>query len=190
MNASGTELVAAAVGGSDRRRAWWKAGCVLLAVAVYLCVWSTYALYGLTDYGRFEQQRPGATVTSMNADFTLVSLVQTFQVTNAITDEVVRPAPNAVWVVARIDVVRRAPGDHFFCDFELLGPDRRVWGPEDSHISRDTESLCLSAAMPVGPVHHREVIFEIPERYAGDLAGVVVNDPASRAARPVLVPPS
>lgn len=184
-----SELVAPAVGGPDRRRAWWRAGCVLLAVVVYLSVWTTYAIYGLADYGRFAQQPPGATVTSMDADFTLVSLVQTTQVTNAITDEIVRPAPNAVWVVARIDVVRHAAGDSFFCDFQVLGPDRRVWGPAGNHISRDTESLCLTE-MAVGPVHHREVIFEIPERYVGDLAGVVVNDPVSRAARPVLVPPA
>lgn len=190
MSATGGELVSRAVGGADRRTAWLRAGCVLLAVAVYLSVWCTYAIYGLTDYGRFAQQKAGATVTSMNADFTLVSLVQTFQVTNSITDEIVRPAPNAVFVVAKIDVVRHAAADNFFCDFQVLGPERRIWGPAGTYISREAESLCLNDEMPVGPVHHREVIFEVPERYVGELAGVVVNDPASRAARPVLVPPA
>jgi hypothetical protein len=44
--------------------------------------------------------------------------------------------------------------------------------------------------MPLGRPWPLEIVFQVPETYAGDLAGVVVNDPASREARPVLVPPA
>ncbi len=43
--------------------------------------------------------------------------------------------------------------------------------------------------MTIGATWPVEVIFQVPERYAGDLAGLAVNDPVSRAVRPVLTPP-
>ena len=43
--------------------------------------------------------------------------------------------------------------------------------------------------MPIGQPWPLEVIFQVPESYVGELAGVAVNDPVSRAVRPVLTPP-
>ena len=175
---------------ADRRRAWLRAGCVLAAVAVYLNIWTTYALYGLTDYGRYDQQEPGAVVTAMGAEFRLVSLVQTTELVSSSTQEVSSPAINAVWVVARVDVVRRNEDPNLFCSFAVLGPGRRVWEPNRDYISRDTTDTCPRDSMPpLGSTLPLEVIFQIPERYVGELAGVALNDPASRSARPVLVAP-
>lgn len=174
---------------AGRRRAWLSAGCVLAAVAVYLNIWTTYALYGLTDYGRYDQQDPGAVVTAMGAEFRLVSLVQTTELVSSSNQEISSPSINAVWVVARIDVVRRSEDPNLFCSFAVLGPGRRVWEPNQDYISRDTTASCPRDGMPLGSTQPLEVIFQIPERYVGELAGVALNDPTSRSARPVLVAP-
>jgi hypothetical protein len=172
-----------------RRRAWLRAACVFLAAGVYLNIWTTYALHGLTEYGRYVQHEPGASAVAMGAEFRLVSLVQTTEVTNSITDEIELPPANAVWLVARLEVVRHTEEEDLFCSFQVLGPQRRIWKPSSNYISRTESSSCDVETMELGRGYPLEVIFEIPQRYVGDLAGVVVNDPVSRGARPVLMPP-
>ena len=176
-------------GPGRRRGAWLRATCVLLAVAVYLSLWTAYALNGLTSYGRYRQYDPGVPVTAMGAEFRLVSLVQTTEVTDASTGDISRPPVNAVFLVARVDVVRRTDDPDLFCSFAILGPDRRTWEPNTDYVSRDLGSSCPRGEMAIGRTWPVEVIFQVPERYVGDLAGLAVNDPVSRAVRPVLTPP-
>ncbi|HEY5783788.1 MAG TPA: hypothetical protein VIT65_03335 [Microlunatus sp.] len=173
-----------------RRRAWLRAGCVLLVVAVYLSLWTAYALNGLTSHGRYRQYEAGAPASAMGAEFRLVSLVQTTQLTNSITGEISAPPANAVFLVARLDVVRRSDDPDLFCSFAILGPDRRNWEPNTAYVSRGLDSTCPREDMPpLGRTLPLEVIFQVPERYVGDLAGVAVDDPVSRGVRPVLTPP-
>lgn len=172
-----------------QRHAWLVAGCVGLAVLIYLSLWATYAMHGLTDYGRYVQQDPGATARAMGAEYRLLSLVQTDELVNQITDEIESPAINTVWVVARVEVDRQVDDPNMFCVFEILGPQRRVWEASDSLVSRDLTSSCQGASFPVGETRTLETVFEIPEQYVDDLAGVVIDDPVSRGARLVLVPP-
>jgi len=176
-------------GPGRRRRAWLRAGCMLLAVAVYLSLWTAYALNGLTSHGRYHQYAAGAPVDAMGAEFRLVSLVQTTQLTNSITREITSPPVNAVFLVARVDVVRRTDDPDLFCSFAILGPGRRSWGPNTDYVSRDLGSSCPREEMTLGQPWPVEVIFQVPEKYVGDLAGLAVNDPVSRAVRPVLTPP-
>ena len=65
---------------------------MLLVVAIYLSLWTAYALNGLTSHGRYRQYDPGAPVTAMGAEFRLVSLVQTTQVTDSSTGDISAPA--------------------------------------------------------------------------------------------------
>ena len=173
----------------QRRRAWLPACCVILAVLTYLNVWSTVAIQGLTDYGRYTQLDPGKPARAMGAEFRLVSLVQTTQLVDSITDQVEPPADNAVWVVARVDVVRQDPNESLYCNFQLLGPNRRTWKESSTYVSRTLERRCTMASMEVGRDYPLEITFEVPERYVGELAGVVVEDSAVHGARQVLVPP-
>ena len=48
---------------------------------------------------------------------------------------------------------------------------------------RSVDHLVLGSTWPL------EVSFQVPELYVGELAGVALNDPVSRSARPVLVAP-
>lgn len=183
------DIVAPTRGGAvNRGRAWLRAGCVLLATLIYLCWWTTYAVNGLTVYGRYHQLEPGAPASVMGAEFRLTSLVQSDELTNQITDEIVAPAANTVWVVARVDVVRQTETDFFLCSFSLLGPDRRIWEKDSSFVSRDLDSFCDEESAPLGRPIQVEAVFQVPVRYAGQLAGLVVVDGTSRDARPVLVP--
>lgn len=173
----------------QRRRAWLRACCVILAVLTYLNVWSIVAIQGLTDYGRYTQLEPGEPARAMGAEFRLISLVQTTQLVNAITHTVEPPANNAVWVVARVDVVRQDPDESLYCNFQLLGPNRRSWKESCTYVSRTLERSCTMATMEVGRSYPLEITFEIPERYVDELVGVVVEDSAVRGVRQVLVPP-
>jgi hypothetical protein len=175
-------------GPGSRRRAWLRAGCVLLVTLIYLCWWTTYAVNGLTVYGRYDQLAPGTPASVMGAEFRLTSLVQSDELTNQITDEIVAPAPNTVWVVGRVEVVRQVETDFFLCSFSMLGPDRRVWEKDSSFVSRDLDSFCDEESAPLGKPIQVEAVFQIPVRYADQLAGLVVADGTSREARPVLVP--
>ena len=162
---------------------------MVLAVAVYLSLWTAYALNGLTSYGRYHQYAAGAPVTAMGAEFRLVSLVQTTQLTNSITGEITSPPVNAVFLVARVDVVRRTDDPDLFCTFAILGPGRRTWQPNTGYVSRELSGSCPREEMTIGQPWPIEVIFQVPERYVGELAGLAVNDPVSRDVRPVLTPP-
>ena len=129
-------------GPGRRRRAWLRAGCVLLAVAVYLSLWTAYALNGLTSHGRYRQYAAGAPVDAMGAEFRLVSLVQTTQLTNSITGEITSPPVNAVFLVARVDVVRRSDDPDLFCSFAILGPESADLGAEHRlRVARSQQQL-------------------------------------------------
>lgn len=171
----------------QRNRAWLRAGCVILAVLTYLNIWSVVAVQGLTDYGRYRQLQPGEPARAMGAEFRLTSLTQTTELVNAITSTVEPPPNNAVWVVARVDVVRQDASQSVFCNFQLLGPDRRLWSESGTYVSRKLERRC-PASMDLGRSYPLEIIFEVPQRYVTDLAGVVVEDSAVHGARQVLVP--
>lgn len=176
-------------GSGSRRQAWLRAGCVFLVALIYLSWWTTYAVNGLSVYGRYRQLEPGAPASAMGAQFRLTSLVQTDELTNQITDEIVPPTANTVWVVARVEVVRQVESDFFLCSFSLLGPDRRVWEKDSGSVSRDVSSFCDEESAPLGTPVTVETVFQIPTRYLGQLAGVAVVDGTSRQARPVMVPP-
>jgi hypothetical protein len=176
-------------GPGSRRRAWLRAGCVFLVVLIYLCWWTTYAVNGLSAYGRYRQLEPGAPAAAMGAEFRLTSLVQTSRLVNSITDEISSPPANTVWLVARIEVVRRTESELFLCSFSVLGPERRIWEKDSGFVSRDTDSFCDEASAPLGQPIQVEAVFQVPVRYVDQLAGVVVDDATSREARQVLVPP-
>lgn len=180
---------------TSRRRAWLRAACVIVAVLTYLNIWTTVAIQGLTDYGRYHQLEPGESVRWKGAEFRLISLVQTSQLVDSISDRPVPPAVNAVWVVARVDVVRQDQSGQLYCNFQLLGPNRRTWNPSRTFVSRELKRDCptpTEAGSSTGPdrTHPLEIVFEVPESYVGQLAGVVVKDATVRGARQVLVPPT
>ena len=108
----------------------------------------------------------------MGAEFRLVSLVQTTQVTDSSTGDISVPPVNAVFLVARVDVVRRSADPDLFCSFAILGPERRTWEPNTDYVSRDLNSRCPREEMTIGQPWPVEVIFQVPESYVGELAGV------------------
>lgn len=176
-------------GPGRRRHAWLRAGCVFLVLLIYLCWWTTYAMNGLSAYGRYRQLEPGQPSAALGAEFRLTNLVQTAQLLNSSSGEVSSPEPNTVWVVADVEVVRTTESEYFYCSFKVLGPDRRLWEKNSGYVSRETSSFCEKESMPLGKPVQVEAIFQIPIRYVDQVAGVTVSDGGSREARLVLVPP-
>jgi len=161
---------------------------MVLATLIYLCWWTSYAVNGLIAYGRYDQLAPGEIAMAKGAEFRLTSLVQSDALVNSITDDVVAPAANTVWLVADIEVTRRSDPEYFYCSFAVLGPERRTWEDDDLGVSRELDSSCNKESAPIGQAIRVEAVFQIPVRYVDQLAGVVVVDSASRDADQVLVP--
>ncbi len=177
-------LTAAWVG---RRRAWLLAGCAGLLVLTYLLGWTAYAANGLSALGRLQQLPPGQSGTAIGAEYRLLSL----QVSDEIRDQ---ESPNrseiaganTVWVVAEIEVVRREAKQDFYCNFQLVGPDRRRWESDPPTLQRKLSSFCKEDELPIGRPGRVEVIFNIPTAYLDQIYGVAVPDASSRRATPVL----
>ncbi len=169
----------------DRRRGWLTAAGAALLVALYLVAWLTYTRLHLPPQ-RYDQQPPGAVASKLGADFTLVGLQQTLVLVGKYDRSETAPS-GAVWVVAQLDVTRRAEAEFFNCELVLVGTDGRSWEPEPPlAVSRELEN-CPPDEVPLGQTSRIETIFQIPEVDADRIAGVAV--PQNSTGRdPALTP--
>ncbi|MCW2811665.1 MAG: hypothetical protein JWP61_2123 [Friedmanniella sp.] len=153
------------------RRSWWATAVAVLLVALYLVWWLTFTRMHLPPT-RFVQRPPGATATSQGAEFRLVSLQQTEQLSDG--DEPVAAAAEAVWVVARFTVTVRAAEAVRSCAVRLVGPEGRTWEKPAAYLSRETPD-CVPRDAAVGAVFPVETFFEVPRADVAGLRGVAVT---------------
>lgn len=163
-------------------RRWLAAVAAGLLVVLYLVSWTVYARLHLPPQ-RYDQLPPGAVASKLGAEFSLVELSQSLVLTGLYDRSVAAP-PGAVWVVARLDVTRRAEVQNFNCQLVLVAADGRTWEPASSTtVSREVEACAREA--PLGQTTPIETIFQVPESDANRLVGVAV--PQNTAGRdPVL----
>ena len=168
----------------DMRRILF-AVAALAAVGIYLIWWVTYA--GMHYIPRFSMRPPGASGESHGASIRLLSLTQTDQLGDAEGGQPALPDPGAVWIVAELEVVRHDPAEEFFCEAQLLGPERRLWSTASVRVNRSTPDC--SRDRGVGQPARVESIFMVPARYADQLSGLALTDSSSAARTPVITPP-
>lgn len=173
---------------TPRRRAWWWAACAAALVVTYLVIWTVYSMAHLSSYARYEQLRPGASAHHLQADFRLLSLVRTDELTAESGDGQIAAA-GTVWVVAELEVVQRAQDPNFVCTTRLLGPDRRAWEVASLDITRPTSMFCSDDDLQVGRPYRYEQVYEVPARYADEIYGVVVVNSSDARPNQVLTPP-
>ncbi|MBA8793655.1 hypothetical protein FHX74_001260 [Friedmanniella endophytica] len=169
--------------GSDRRRSWLITGCVTALVVTYLVIWTLYA--GTHTYPRYRQLAAGAASTG-NTSFRVTSLVSTEAVRTKYGD-VAHPDPGAVFVVAEVTVLLRAPEEDPICGLDLLGPGGRTWETPIGGPTTDQPSDC-SDGLVVGRPFSYQQIFEIPATYADQLRGLVVVNHLTGAPSQVIRP--
>lgn len=171
-----------------RTRAWLWTTCAALLVLIYLVLWTLYGTTHLSTYARYEQLAPGAAYQQHHADVRLLSLVRTPELAATEGDSQVA-SPNAVFVVAELEVLPQAKDPDFFCLTELLGPGGRTWDPSSVDAERAKPQLCSDEDLHPGRPFAFEQVYEVPMRYADQLFGVVAVDNTSAKPEVVLTPP-
>jgi hypothetical protein len=156
----------------------------LAAVLIYLIWWITYA--GIHFEPRYSLRPPGESAEIQGTSVRLLSLVRSGELKNLNRPEPVVPDPGAVWIVGQLEGVRHDSERRFYCNIELLGPERRVWRPEIS-IGRSTPACDRDS--PVGQAIRFEVVYMVPARYADQLIGIALQDVSTPARTAVLRPP-
>jgi hypothetical protein len=140
----------------------------LAAVLIYLIWWVTYA--GIHYTPRYAVRPPGVAGEVQGTSVRLLSLTRAEQL-----------------VVAEFEAVRHDPGKTFYCDTELLGPQRRLWARAATGAGRAIPG-CLPDDFAVDRLVRFEAVFLVPIRYADQLAGVALVDDSTAARTPVITP--
>lgn len=157
-------------------------GCLVM---LYLLWWTTYA--GIHFDERFAQRPPGAAGEVGGTSIRLLSLTRS----DLLADQKYGGAPDhaspgTTWVVAELEAVQRPSAPEFYCTLELVGPDGRRWDKQ-SNVGRTLPSCSHEEIRSGGPVRF-ETVFLVPERFADQLVGVALMDPAVPDRVPVITP--
>lgn len=155
---------------------------------MYLVLWTLYSMTHLSSTPRFEQLAPGAAASLLQADFSLLSLVETQDLAVVGGKPPTLPA-GALWVLATLQVVQHAKAPTFACSPELVGSEHQVWERADVYVDRTLSSFCADEDLHLDQPYRFEAIFEIPARYADQVFGVVLVDGGASTAQQVLTPP-
>ena len=173
---------------SRRARAWLWTACAAALVLCYLVLWTVYSMTHLSSFPRYDQLPAGASARQLGADFRLLNLVRTEELTAAEGADPQIAAVGAVWVVATLEVVQRTKEPNFVCSTALLGPGRRAWEPAVLDVSRSASRFCSDDELRVGEPFRFEQVFEVPVKYADALYGVVVVNRGDARPQQVLTP--
>lgn len=175
---------------ADRRLAWLRTAVVGLVVLLYLVGWTVYSLAHTGD-DRYRALEPGAAATALDAEWRLLSLVQTTRLA-ASSGEPGYAEAGATFVVAQLERTPVTATDFAYCTTALLGPGGRVWEPGGYGLgvpSRDTPS-CNSEDRVVGQTYRFEVIYVVPTAFVDEVVGVALPDGSDAGRTPVLRPPT
>ena len=162
---------------------------VTVLVAVYLLIWTRYAVNGLIARNSFDVLPPGATAARSGADFRLLELREQAELEGGV-DGPEPAAAGAVWIVAELEVVRHTPDEDFLCTTWLASSAGREWDAEWLVTGRDLPTGCGDADVELGKPYRFEQIYQVPRRDATQIVGVVINDIGTGGApKPVLTVP-
>jgi hypothetical protein len=157
-------------------------GCLVL---LYLLWWTTYA--GTRLEQRFTVTAPGEPGRSEGTSVRLESLTAAPLLADQEYGGEPDPAPpGAVWVVAVLEAVAD-PGSRFSCRLELIGADGQRW--EATTKATRTLPYCSPDEIAVGRPVRFEMVFLLPERLVGQVAGVAVLDPSGGGGRDEVIRP-
>lgn len=155
-----------------RIRAWLVAAIASLLVLLYLSLELIYASSHLPP-PRFRPVAPGAVAHGTYADFRLLSVRQTEKWGTDIDGEPQSPDPDAVWIVAQLEVTPRRHEDYLLCTFTLVSTDGRTWASDDLGPVHEGESCAPDPEhVELGATYPFVVGFQVPVTEAGHLAGL------------------
>lgn len=167
------------------RRIAFVVACIAL-VTMYVTWWTSYA--ETHQKTRFSQLAPGRAAEFPEGTIRVVSLSVADELTSPQGGDPAVADPDAVWVVAVVEVVTSRASDRIWCGLELLATDGRVWEKGGPYFER-TLPRCDEREMTTGQPYRFEAIFLAPRLEADSLAGLVLNDHSTAARAPVITPP-
>ena len=155
-----------------RVRAWLCAAIATLLVLLYLSLELTYASSHLPP-PRFRAVAPGAVAHGTYADFRLLSLQRTERWGHEVGGEPASPDPDAVWVVAHLEVTPRRHEDYLLCTFTLVSTDGRSWASDDLGPVHEGESCAPDPEnVQLGTTYPFVVGFQVPANEVDHVAGL------------------
>lgn len=176
----------------SRRTAWSPRHLLVLlsaglAVAVYLVWWTTYASIHFED--RWRQAPLGGSARVQGADLTLLQLQAADELTDIGGRAPAVPPAGAVWIVAKVVVTVHRDPKGFFCPDTLLGTRGQQWSTEIFASVSRADPVCSPDEIEVGIPYRFELLFQVPGRDVGQVAGLLLTDPSSAGRKVVLRPP-
>ncbi len=169
----------------DRFRGLLLVTSALTAVVIYLAWWLTYS--GIHLHERFEQLPPGQPGLQHGSSVRLLSLTRTNLLVDSDGGDPGKPDPGAVWVVAELEATVKGSPDDFFCVQTLVGTQQRVWESTTPTVDRKL-SYCDHDDIKPGTPYRFEMVYQVPEDDADQLAGIALSDSSTPDRTPVLAP--
>lgn len=172
---------------SDRRRSWLILVLAAGLVFSYLIVWTTYS--AAHTYPRYRQLAPGVGATSMSNPerYRVLGMTETTTLMSSDGDSA-RAGSHEVWVIASVEVTIDRREQYVGCDLRLLGPGGRLWESPLDPPQRKAPTFCDGADVKPGVPYAYEQLFQIPDRYADQLLGLVLVNDLSGAPSVVIAP--
>ena len=171
---------------SKRNQSWLLAVCAFFLVGIYLSVWSVYAATHLED--RYEQLPAGDGARSADLQLRVLSM-KTSETIGTTEGEPEIALANSTFVFAEIELVASVKEDYYLCSLQLVGPDKRTWGPYGYYSERALPNLCNSDDVKLGEPYLYEAIYQVPTRYVGNLYGLAI-EPYTGEPQMVISPPA
>jgi len=166
-----------------RPRVAFLVGCLAL-VTIYLTWWVAYAQ--IHQWDRFSQLAPGRAAEFEDGTVRVVSFGLADGLVRSSGGDPVIADPDAVWVVATVEVLSTRESDRIWCAMDLVSTDGRIWPKGGPSIERALPNC--PGDFVVGQPYRFEVIYTAPRRAAGSLAGLALTDPISVSRTPVIRP--
>ncbi len=154
------------VPGRSRLRSWLVLALLFGLAAVYCVGWGAYVDSRAVDH--YRQLAPGQT-TTINGLTVRAERIAVLEVFDAWGDDPQDPAPGAAWVEATVRVEGTPTVDYERCQFDLLGPDGRLWEPESSY----DDSVISECGPELGSASVR-LVYQVPAADLDAIMGVVI----------------
>ena len=141
---------------------------------LYVLWWTTYVATHVEQ--RYTQRPPGDAGHIGGTSIKVLSLTSSVLLADEKYDGPAEAAePGAVWVVAVLEATQEPGARSSSAPWSCSGPDGRRWDKE-SNVTRTLPYCAGDVVKPGAPVRF-ETIYQVPERFVGQIAGVALLDP-------------
>lgn len=172
---------------SDRRRAWLVLSCVVALTGIYLSVMTLYLRSHVVD--RYEQAAPGASITAVHIDYTLLSLTRVSALPSGSVGDKNPAKSGEAFVLATLRVTPHSQDSlASACSGVLVGAGKRTWDPTYYSSHADNVDADYCSDITVDQTVQVTLGYALPQEYLDQVMGIGVQR-YNGSPIPVLTPP-